>query len=127
MTTKQNIEFADNIIFADAGDMVKLTNGKIYEFVKLKRTKFIGKVGGNMYDIPVSMFVEIVEKAPPKKLDDGYKKLKKGELFFIEKNDRAIVFKFEEMKNGKIMGINPITKGLTKIDASLYAGKVSEL
>ncbi|MCT1392050.1 hypothetical protein M4D76_27795 [Peribacillus frigoritolerans] len=116
-----------NILFAIAGDKIKLTNDKVCEFVKLKRTKFIGKMDGKAYDIPVQMFVEIIEKAEPKKLNQSYKKLKKGELFYIEKNESAIVFRFEELKNGKIIGINPILNSRTRIDISLYGGKVSEL
>jgi hypothetical protein len=71
--------------------------------------------------------VEIVEQAPPKKLNDSYKKLKEGELFYIDHKDSAIVFAFKEMKNGRIIGINPLDKGITRIDISLYGGKITEL
>lgn len=120
------VDTMKNIVFADSGDKVKLTNGKIYEFVKLKRSKFIGKNENGMYDIPVSMFAEIVEKVEIK-INNGYKKLKKGELFFINKNDTAVVFIFEELKNGRIFAENPIHGGKTRIDVGLYGGKISEL
>lgn len=121
-----NTTITDNILFANPGDKVKLKNGNVYEFVKLKRTKFLGKNEKGLYDIPVSAFVEIVEKAEIK-VNDGYKKLRKGQLFYIDKGGNAIVFIYEEMKRGRIIARNPITGGLAQIDTSLYGGKVSEL
>jgi uncharacterized protein YjhX (UPF0386 family) len=111
------------------GDKVKLTNGDIAEFVRLKQKNFVGIVNGKSYNIPVNMFVSLEEKAVEKKLDDGYKTLKQGELFYItdQKKGHALLFKFEGLKNDKIMGISPITGSMTRIDAGLYAGKVSEL
>lgn len=118
----------NNILWANAGDKVQLTNGDVFEFVRLKRTKFIGKKDGQSYDIPVQMFVKIVENAEPKKLNDSYKSLNSGELFYIiGKNDDALIFKFKEMKDGRIIGTNVIHGGRTRIDCGLYGGKVSEL
>lgn len=127
MALQLNKEMATNIIFADMGDKVLCKDGNIYEFVKLKRTKFIGRNEQGSYDIPVTWFVEITEKAPPKKLNQSYKKLKEGELFYIVQGDDAKVFAFIELVNGKIMGLNPITKSKTRIDIQLYGGKMTEL
>lgn len=117
----------NNILYAELGDKIKLKNGSIYEFVKMKRTKFIGKKDGQMYDIPMDMFLEIVEKGEKPKLNNDYKTLRQGELFYINKNDKALLFKFEEIKNGKIVGINPIGNVRTTIDVGLYGGKVSDI
>lgn len=117
----------DNIIFANQGDKIKLKNGEVVEFVKLNRTKFVFSREGSHYNTPINNFVEIVEQAPPKKLNDSYKKLKEGELFYIDHKDQAIVFAFKEMKNGRIIGINPLDKGITRIDISLYGGKITDL
>ena len=117
----------DNILFANAGDMIKLKSGEIVEFVKLNRTKFVFKREGQQYNIPVGAFVEIVEKAAPKKINQSYKKLTEGELFYIDHKDNAMVFSFIEVKNGKIVGKNPIHGGRTTIDIGLYGGKLTEL
>lgn len=116
-----------NILFANQGDMVKLRNGETVEFVKLNRSKFIFKRNDGLYDIHCDAFVEIVEKAPPKKINQSYKKLKEGELFYITHKDQATVFSFIEMKNGKIIGKNPILGQRTNIEVQLYGGKISEL
>jgi len=116
-----------NIVFANEGDKVKCTNGEIYEFIRLKRTKFIGKNEKGTYDIPIQMFVEIVEKAGPKKINQSYKRLKEGDLFYIKKGDDAIVYSYIEMSNGRIIGKNPVHGGRTRIDIGLYGGKITEL
>lgn len=109
------------------GDKVKLTDGSIAYFVSMKRKNFSATIDGKSYSVPINMFVEVLEKAPKKELDKSYLNLKKGELFYIKHNNNALLFKFDEMKNGKIIGINIGTNGSTRIDASLYGGKVSDL
>jgi UDP:flavonoid glycosyltransferase YjiC (YdhE family) len=111
------------------GDKVKLTNGDIAEFVRLKQKNFVGIINSKSYNIPVNMFASIESKAEKKETNEGYKTLKKDELFYItdQKKGHALLFKFEGLKNGKIVGISPITGGSAKIDSGLYAGKVSEL
>lgn len=123
----QPIEMNTNILWAHQGDKVKLRSGEIVEFVKLNRSKFVFKRDGNLYNINCEAFVEIVEKAPPKKISQTYKKLKEGDLFFIIHKDEAIVFSFIELKNGKIVGKNPILGQRTNIEIGLYGGKLSEL
>jgi len=120
-------EMDKNIIFANQGDMVKLRNGEIVEFMKLNRTKFVFKRNGEAYNIPVSAFVEIVQKAEPKKINQSYKKLKVGEMFYIVHKDDAIIFTFLEIKGGKIVGKHPINSTKTSIDIALYGGKITEL
>lgn len=124
----ENNVMLTNIVFADEGDKVVLKSGKVFTFVKLKRTKFVGRAeDGALYDIPVSSFERIIEKAPPKKINDSYKKLKKGELFWINHKDSAQLFRFVEIKNGRIQGINVVDGGKTRIDINLYGGTLEEL
>lgn len=110
------------------GDKIKLTNGDIAEFVRLKQKNFIGIVNGKSYNVPVTMFISVVEKANNNQKQEEYKTLKSGELFFIDDNKgNAMLFIFDSVRNNKIIGINPITKGSTRIDVKLYRGKVSDI
>lgn len=110
------------------GDKLKLTDGSICEFVRLKDKKFIGIMDGKSYNIPVMMFDKLVEKVVQKSESKEYLTLKKGDLFYIRDNkSNALLFIFEEMRNSRIIGINPITKGNSKIDVNLYVGKVSDI
>jgi hypothetical protein len=45
------------------GDIVRCNDGQLYSFIKLNKTKFRGKLGDILYEIPIAMFVELVEKA----------------------------------------------------------------
>jgi urease alpha subunit len=121
------VEQMKNIYFASEGDKVLLTNGSIYEFVKVKRTKFIATKDSKFYDIPISAFQEIIEKAPPKKINQGYKKLKVNDLFIIDVKDNACLFSFVEISNGRIVGINPLNNMRTRIDIGLYVGTLNEV
>lgn len=113
------------------GDRVKLTNGKTADFVRLKQKKFIGLMNGIAYDIPVNMLVEVIEKVDVKGKEETLKKeylsLEKDELFYISRKGDALVFKFDTFRAGKIIGINPITKSVTRIEPGLYGGKVANL
>ena len=105
------------------GTKVSLTNGDIAEFIRLKQKKFIGIINGKSYDIPVNMFVKVIEVA---KNNDDYVNLKKGQYFYIsDSKSNALLFIFEEIQKGYIIGINPITKAKTRIDISLYKDKIA--
>lgn len=117
----------NNIVFANQGDKIRTTSGTEYEFIKLKRTKFIAKNEKGTFDIPVEFFKEIIEKAPPKKIPTSYKKLQIGDLFYITVKDDILMFSFVEIANGRIIGKNLSHGGRTKIDISLYGGNLSEL
>lgn len=125
MAMTQN-EMMKEIVFASEGDKIKLRNGEIVEFVKLNRTKFVFKREDGMYNININAFVEIVEKAPPKKINQSYKKLKEGELFFINYKEAQSIYAFIEIKNGKIKARN-LNGGKITIDIPFYGGKLSEL
>lgn len=121
------VEQMKNIFFASEGDKILLKNGNVYEFVRIKRTKFIGSKDGLNYDIPLEAFKEIVEKAPPKKINQSYKKLKVNDLFIIKVKDDAILYSFLEIANGRIIGINPLNNTKTRIDIGLYVGTLNEV
>lgn len=113
------------------GDMVKLTNGDVAEFVRLKQKNFVGIMNGKSYNIPVNMFVSVESKvdlkSKAKEQEQEYKSLKQNELFYINHKGNAVLFKFNEIKGGKIIGVNPSTNATTRIDTSLFGGKVSSL
>jgi hypothetical protein len=120
-------EMNKDIIFANMGDKVRLHTGEIVEFIKLNRSKFVFKRDGVAYNIAITAFNEIVEKAPLKKINQSYKKLKEGELFYIVHKEEAMVYSFLEIAKGKIVGKNPILGSRTSIDINLYGGKLAEL
>lgn len=126
MAMEQSV-MTQNIVFADKGDKIKLKSGEIVEFIKLNRTKFVFARGEAQYNTPVDNFVEIVEKAPRKQLNQSYKKLKDGDLFYIDHKDSLVVFQFTEMKNGKIHARHVIDNGKITIDLGLYGGTINEL
>jgi hypothetical protein len=114
------------------GDKIKLTNGDIMEFVELKRTKFVATMNGQNYSVPVNLFDSVVEKVDINKINkekETEKKnilaeLNKGDWFYINKNGNAIVFQFEEIKGNKIIGVNPINGGRSRIDMGFEIGKI---
>ncbi|AEO93892.1 gp649 [Bacillus phage G] len=108
----------------NTGDKVKLTNGEVAVFTKLKRKNFEGTIDDKAFNIPIEMFVEVIETVDVNAKDGEIVSLKKGEPFFINKNGNALLFTFEKIENGRIIGINPVSKSRTRIDKSLYAGKV---
>lgn len=131
MAREVNHEKLMAVFELNEGDKVKLTDGSIAEFVRLKQKKFIGIINGTPYDISVNAFDEVVEKvdlkAKLKKQEQEYKSLQRNELFFINHNGDAKLYRFNEVKNGRIIGMNPVTNTRAKIDPSLFGGKVSNL
>ncbi|MEK5209165.1 hypothetical protein [Psychrobacillus sp. FSL H8-0510] len=113
----------------NSGDKVKLHDGSIAEFVRLKQKNFIGLIEGTSYNISVESFVEVLEKidieAKNRELQEEFMKLVKDDYFYISLKGEAILYQFDTIKNGKIIGINPVTKSLTRIAPSLFGGKIS--
>lgn len=113
------------------GDEVRLTNGNIVSFQRLKRTNFLGDMNGKTYDISVSMFVEVVSKvdiaAVEKEREHGINSLEKGELFYINQNGKSLLFKFNHTTGSKIIADTIDNKSKATIDLSLYGGKVADL
>ena len=63
------------------------------------------------------MIKEVVGEATNLNVDSfDYKKLKKDQYFWINKNGNAVVFKFESIIGNKIIGINLINNSKVKID-----------
>ena len=113
------------------GDIIQLTTGEKVTFIKCKQKNFVGTMeDGKNYNIFINKFDKILENAKQMSNDDLpelFKTLKKGDLFYINHRGNAMLFKFETFKNNRIVGINPISNGLSNIDVSLYVGKVSGL
>lgn len=126
MKIKESIDKWDTLKKLKTNSMILLTNGEECKFIRLKRKKFIGMINGSTFDIPVNMFKEVLEEA---KENVGYKTLKKGELFYItdSRGNDALLYKFDSIKNNRIIGINPLSNVETSIDVSLYRGKVLDI
>lgn len=110
----------------DMGDIVKCTNGKEYEFVRMKQSKFIGKRDGSSYDVPVEMFVELVRKAEKTRFDPS--SLQEGELFYILNNKQEpICLRFKYMINAsKIQAENPVTGQGYRVSTEMAEGSIRE-
>jgi uncharacterized protein YjhX (UPF0386 family) len=128
---KEKIDEEDEKKFERAERMFTnavLKDGKEAIFIRLKQKKFIAKINGQAWDIGLEYFDKVLEEA---KDNLEYRNLKKGELFYISNNGNAELFKFDSIKivskKEKIMGINPITGGTHRIDASMYVGKISDI
>ena len=107
-----------------AGTIIELTDGKKCEFIRLKTKKFIGKIDGSLYDIPIEMFKSLIKEPNS---NDPYE-LMLGDLFYIQANNGdAALFKFKEIRKNRIIGINPISGSTVSIDIDMYVGKVSSL
>lgn len=106
------------------GDKVLLKSGEVAEFVRLKDKNFIGIINGLSYNCFVNNFVKVVEKAEKKDTKSVLNELKKGDYFYINKNGNAILFTYEETSGNKIIGVNPITKGKTRIDTAFEIGRL---
>lgn len=106
------------------GTKISLTDGTICTFITLKQKFFSAIQNDKSIRVPIEMFVKVLELP---KVNRGYENLKKGDLFYISNGKDAILFAFECMEKGKIIGIAPITKGRTKIDSSMYVGTIKEL
>ena len=122
------MENFEALINCNAGDVVETVKGDTFKFVKLNRKYFIGVSTSDnaTYKIPVEMFKRVVNKKVVNM--DKYKEVKVGEFFYIDNNGKdALLFKFLGMKNGKMLGENPINNTRSLIATSLYAGKVKDL
>lgn len=111
----------------DMGDIIKCTNGKEYEFIRMKRDKFLARRDGGMYDVPAQMFDQLVRKSEQERFNPS--ELQEGELFYIlNAQQEAIVLRFQYMINvDKVHAENPITKQGYTLAAHMVKGAVREL
>ena len=124
----ENFENYEALLNCNAGDVVETIKGDVFKFVKLNRKYFIGvsTTDNATYKIPVEMFKRVVDKKVVNM--DKYKEVKVGEFFYIDNNGKgALLFKFLGMKNGKMLGEDPINNMKSLIATSLYVGKVKDL
>ena len=122
------MENFEALMNCNAGDVIETIKGDVFKFVKLNRKYFIGvsTTDNATYKIPVEMFKRVVDKKVVNM--DKYKEVKVGEFFYIDNNGKgALLFKFLGIKNGKMLGENPINNTQSLIATSLYAGKVKDL
>ena len=108
------------------GRRIILNTGEEFDVEKVKRTNFVGVDDkGQRYNIPLSRIDKIIGEAKELNIESyDFKKLKKGDFFWINKGGNAVVFKFEEIVNSKIIGINLINNGRVKIDSSFQIGLI---
>lgn len=122
------MENFEALINCNIGDVVETIKGDTFKFVKLNRKYFIGVSTSDnaTYKIPVELFKRVVDKKVVNM--DKYKEVKVGEFFYINNNGKgALLFKFLGMKNGKMLGEDPINNMKSLIATSLYVGKVKDL
>ena len=122
------MENFEALLNCNVGDVVETIKGDTFKFVKLNRKYFIGILTSDnaTYKIPVEMFKRVVNKKVVNA--EKYKEVKVGEFFYIDNNGKgALLFKFLGMKNGKMLGEDPINNMKSLIATSLYVGKVKDL
>ena len=122
------MENFEALMNCNAGDVVETIKGDVFKFVKLNRKYFIGvsTTDNATYKIPVELFKRVIDKKVVNM--EKYKEVKIGEFFYIDNNGKgALLFKFLGMKNGKLLGENPIDNTRSLIATSLYVGKVKDL
>lgn len=122
------MEKFEALLNCNVGDVVETVKGDTFKFVKLNRKYFIGvsTTDNATYKIPVECFKRVVDKKVVDK--EKYREVKIGEFFYIDNNGKgALLFKFLGMKNGKMLGEDPINNMKSLIAPSLYAGKVKDL
>lgn len=122
------MEKFEALMNCNVGDVVETVKGDTFKFVKLNRKYFIGVSTSDnaTYKIPVECFKRVVDKKVVDK--EKYREVKVGEFFYIDNNGKgALLFKFLGIKNGKMLGENPINNTQSLIATSLYAGKVKDL
>lgn len=130
MTTRgADFEKWNTLRTLNTGDKIELTNGESAIFTRLKQKKFIAEMNGELYDIHVNSFSKVLSRENIKdRAARSNEELKKGDPFYINKNGKALLFIYESHnEKGEIIGKNPITNGKSRIEATMYAGKVSEL
>lgn len=108
------------------GDKVLCSNGETYEFIRLKKTKFLGKRSGQTFNIPVSMFVEVVEKGESTLFD--VTSLKEGDLFYtLDARKNPVLYRFKYMINSnKVMAENPVTRTGVRMPAEIVEGSIHD-
>ena len=122
------MEKFEALMNCNVGDVVETVKGDTFKFVKLNRKYFIGVSTSDnaTYKIPVECFKRVVDKKVVDK--EKYREVKVGEFFYIDNNGKgALLFKFLGMKNGKMLGEDPINNMKSLIATSLYVGKVKDL
>ncbi|MBQ0137935.1 MAG: hypothetical protein KBT36_01415 [Kurthia sp.] len=97
----------------------------------MKKTNFLALLleAGKQYNVPYQMFVKVIQEAKPKAINQENKTLNKGELFYIEDGKRkdALLFAYDSIEKGYIIGTSPVSITRTRINPALYVGRVQSL
>lgn len=111
------------------GAIIRMKDGKTGEFMRVNQTSLDVMIDGKAVRVSLESFAEVVSTEVAQKARDGYKKLKPGTLFYIVygRADDIVLYVFEQIKNGKIIGRHPVNKTTIRIDPALYGGTVAEL
>ena len=108
------LNFVDGVKEVTKGDIIELVTGEKITFVEMKRTKWSGQLNGKGVLVPLyrSKFMATMENSYAKALvgkDDSVitksfdsKKLKFGDLFYIEGHKEAFMYISEKEKKGKV-------------------------
>jgi hypothetical protein len=109
------------------GDIVRCSNGKEYEFIRLKKSKFLGKRDGTIFDVAVELFVEIAQWSNKTQFDAS--SLQEGELFYIlNSKQEPVCLRFKYMINAnRIMAENPVTSQGYRLSVELAEGTIRSL
>ncbi|MEB2276980.1 hypothetical protein LAV82_23460 [Bacillus sp. ILBB4] len=109
------------------GDIVLLVDGREFEFVRMKQTKFIAKNRGVAYNVQLAAFKEVVRRVEQKQFDPGT--LKQGDLVYtLDAQQNPVIYRYKYMINSnRMMAENPVTAGGVRIDMGLIKGSVKEL
>lgn len=121
------IEQFDAMISLKPGDVFSFHDRNVIreaEFVDFKKVNLLAKMDGILYNIRKTNFVEIISRAKPK--EKAKMDMKPGELFYIQQNNRALLFEFVSMTNASIIGKDVLTGGKTRIQKSMFAGTVKQ-
>lgn len=132
MTTQQpTFEQINMIASANQGDTIKMKNGQECEFVEAKRVKFVGKMNGTLYSIPIAGIKEVIANSNPQEEKEKRMKvlngLEIGSMFYIKSNkNEALLFKLLENNKTKrtIVGENPINGIKSNIDKAMFYDKI---
>lgn len=128
MARKVGHEKLDTLSKLSMGDKIELRDGSEYEFIRLKRTRFIGRSLEDdvSYDIHVNSFNEVLERTEDN-TEEEIRSLNPGELIYINDKGSPVLLRYKRMKGEKLICSNVISGGRVKVDPELYVGKVKDL
>lgn len=126
--TEVNFDTMAKIAQLKEGDIIKIKSGlkeKECTFVSNKQVNMVCIMDGKAYNVPKTLFVDIVKKAEPKKI--AKINLKPNELFVIKNGNKVCMYAFIENKNGYLWGFCPVTKVRVKAPINMFVSSIKDL